>query len=240
MMIDQSSQPPGQPARPADGQDRTDTPDPPGLSGRASGPHLARRLPGFLVSVAVGTVAPLLCYSQLRHLAGSQVTALMIASLIPVTWTLGKLAVRRRLDPVGVLSVVGFGVGIVLLALTGSGFAFKIHGPVLTGALGFACLGSMLIRRPLGLLVLLPRSRPWIPGMTRRTAAYWITGIWGVILVTEAAVVIILAAVLPTPTFLTTQQPVGLSFLALAIGCLIWRKRHGPAAQPAELQETRS
>lgn len=213
-------------------------PDPPRLSSRACGnPHLARRVPGVLVSVAAGTVAPLLCYSQLRHLAGGQVSALMIASLIPVTWTLAKLAVRRRLDPVGVVSVAGFGVGIVLLVLTGgSAFAFKIHGPVLTGALGFACLGSMLIRRPLGLL--LPGSQPWIPGMTRRTAAHWITGIWGVILVTEAAVVIILAAVLPTPTFLTTQQPVGLSFLALVIGCLIWRKRHGPAAQPAELQET--
>jgi drug/metabolite transporter (DMT)-like permease len=196
-------------------------------------PRLARRLPSFLVSIAVSAVLPLLFYSQFQHLAGSELKALMIVSVVPVAFTAGKLAVRRRLDPIGVLAIAGFAVGIVLLALTGSAFVLKIREPVLAGAIGVACLASMLIRRPLALLVL-PRSRPWIPGMTRRSAAYWVTGIWGVILAADAAVVMLLAVVLPTRTFLAVHQPIAFAFLALGIGCLIWRKRHPPAAQPGE------
>jgi hypothetical protein len=178
-------------------------------------------------------VLPLLFYSQFQHWAGSELKALMIASLVPVAFTAGKLAVRRRLDPIGMLAIAGFAVGIVLLALTGSAFALKVREPVLAGGIGVACLASMLIRRPLALLVL-PRSRPWIPGMTRRSAAYWVTGIWGVILAADAAVVLLLAVVLPTRTFLAVHQPIALAFLALGIGCLIWRKRSGRAAQPDE------
>jgi drug/metabolite transporter (DMT)-like permease len=195
--------------------------------------RLARRLPSLMVSIAVSAVLPLLFYSQLQHLAGSEVKALLIAAAIPVAFTAGKLAVRRRLDPIGVLSVAGFAVGIVLVALTGSPFALKIREPVLAGAIGAACLASMLIRRPLALL-LLPRSRPWIPGMTRRSAAYWITGIWGVVLPVDAAVGTLLATFLPTRTFLAVHQAVALAFVALGIGCLIWRKRHPPAAQPGD------
>jgi drug/metabolite transporter (DMT)-like permease len=196
-------------------------------------PRLARHLPSFLVSIAISAVLPLLFYSQFQRLAGSELKALMIVSAIPVAFTAGKLALRRRLDPIGMLAIAGFAVGIVLLALTGSAFVLKIREPVLAGAIGVACLASMLIRRPLALLVL-PRSRPWIPGMTRRSAAYWVTGIWGVILAADAVVVMLLAVVLPTRTFLAVHQPIALAFLALGIGCVIWRKRYPSAAQPGE------
>jgi hypothetical protein len=196
-------------------------------------PRLARRLPGFVVSIAVSAVLPLLFYSQFQHWAGSELKALMIASLVPVVFTAGKLAVRRRLDPIGMLAIAGFAVGIVLVALTGSAFVLKLREPVLAEAIGVACLASMLIRRPLALLVL-PRSRPWIPGMTRRSAANWVTGIWGVILAADGAVVMLLAVVLPTRTFLAVHQPIALAFLAIGIGCLIWRKRFRRAAQPGD------
>jgi hypothetical protein len=230
MITQQTTHPPAtQPTNPA-------RPDPEDLTVRGIWAAIRRRfgtraLVGLGVSALLSAVLPLILYERVLHLVGSQVTALLIAAAIPTAWTAGKLAVRRRLDPIGLLSVAGFAIGITMLAVTGSAFAFKIHDAVLAGAIGVVCLASMAIRRPLfGLL--LPRSRPWIPGLTRRAAANWVTGIWGVVLVAEAAVIILLAAALPTRTFLAVHGPVGLSFIALGFAGVIWRRRHRPAVRP--------
>jgi hypothetical protein len=220
---------------------RAGEPDPGNLSARALWAAARRRfgartLAGLAASALVSAVAPLILYDQLQQRVGSQVTALLITSVIPVAWTAGKLAVRRRVDPIGLLAIAGVVVGLVLLALTGGNpFALKIRDAVIAGAVGVACLGSMLIRRPL-VLPLLPKSRPWIPGMTRRTAANWLTGIWGVVLVAEAAVITLLAAVLPASTFLAVHKPAALAFVALGIGGVIWRKRHRPARPDASAE----
>jgi hypothetical protein len=188
-----------------------------------------RRLIGFGVSLLLSALLPLIIYERVERVVGSQVTALLIVAGIPAAWTVGKLAVRRVLDPVGLLAVAGFGIGILMLSLTGSAFAFKIHGAVLAGAIGVLCLATLAIRRPLfGLLM--PKSVSW-PGMARRTTANWVTGIWGVVLVTDAAVITVLAATLPTRTFLAVDGPVGWSFLALGVGGVIWRRRHLPAVR---------
>jgi hypothetical protein len=197
-----------------------------------------RALVSFGASVLVSAVAPLIFYERLQHLVGSQVTALLIAAAIPVAWTAGNLAVRRRLDPVGALSVAGFAIGTVMLAVTGSTFAFKIHDGVLAGSIGVVCLASMAIGRPL-LGLVLPKSVAW-PGMSRRAVATWVTGIWGVVLVADAAVIMLLAASLPTRTFLAIQHPVGLTFIAVGIAAVIWRRRHRPAVRPSGAQQARS
>jgi hypothetical protein len=234
---------PHSPVTPASQQGKTAMPDREDLSARAiwaaiRGRFGTRTLVSFGLSVLLSAVAPLIFYEQVRHLVGSQVTALLIAGAIPVAWTAGNLAVRRRLDPVGALSAAGFGIGLLMLEVTGSTFAFKIHDGVLAGSIGVVCLASMAIGRPLfGLL--LPKSVAW-PGMTRRTVANWVTGIWGVVLVADAAVIMLLAASLPTRTFLAIQHPVGLTFIAAGIAGVIWRRRHRPAAQRSGCQGARS
>jgi hypothetical protein len=231
------------PAAPASQQRKTAMPDREDLSAGAIWAAIRRRfgtrtLVSLGLSVLLSAVAPLIFYARIQHLVGSQVTALLIAGAIPLAWTAGNLAVRRRLDPVGALSVAGFGIGLLMLEVTGSAFAFKIHDGVLAGAIGVVCLASMAVGRPLfGLL--LPKSVSW-PGMTRRTVANWVTGIWGVVLVADAAVIMLLAATLPTRTFLAVQHPVGLTFIAAGIAGVIWRRRHRPAAQPSGCQEARS
>ncbi len=218
-------------------------PDPEDLSARAIWAAVRRRfgvrgLVSFGASVLLSAVLPLIFYERVQHLVHSKVTALLIAAAIPAAWTVGKLAVRRRLDPVGLLSVAGFAIGILMLEVTGSAFAFKIHGAVLAGAIGMVCLASMAIRRPLALL-LMPKSVSW-PGMTRRTVANWVTGIWGVALVTECAVITVLAASLPTRTFLAVNGPVGWLFIALGLGGVIWRRKHRPAGRLNGGDEARS
>jgi hypothetical protein len=229
-----TTQHPHRPATPSVQQGKA-MPDREDLSARAIWAAIRRRfgtrtLVSFGASVLLSAVLPLIFYERLRHLVGSQVTALLIAAAIPVAWTAGNLAVRRRLDAVGALSVAAFAIGIVMLAVTGSAFAFKIHDGVLAGSIGVVCLASVAVGRPLfGLL--LPKSVSW-SGMTRRAVANWVTGTWGVVLVADAAVITLLAATLPTQTFLAIQHPVGLTFIAAGIAAVIWRRRHRPATQP--------
>jgi hypothetical protein len=238
-----ATQHPDRPGRPASQQGKTVMPDREDLSARAIWAAFRRRfgtraLVGFGLSVLLSAVAPLIFYERVEHLVGSQITTLLIAAAIPVAWTAGNLAVRRRLDPVGALSVAGYGIGLLLLGVTGSAFAFKIHDGVLSGAIGVVCLASMVIGRPLfGLL--LPKSVSW-PGMTRRAVANWVTGLWGVVLVADAAVIMLLAATLPTRTFLAVQHPVGLAFIAGGIAGVIWRRRRRPAVQPGGCEGTQS
>ena len=202
-------------------------------------PNRASLWRNVLVSVLINAVAPLMLYDQLQHRVGSTVTALVAAAGIPLLWTLGRLVVRRRLDPIGLLSLAGFALGILLVLLTGGNpFVFKIREAMLTGALGLVGLGSILARRPIALLAL-RRSQTAAPAAALRHAALWITAIAGVTLVVHAAVVITLAAVLPTSTFIAVHQLIGLGILALGVLALMGRKRFLPAppagpAQPAD------
>jgi drug/metabolite transporter (DMT)-like permease len=209
-----------------DGRGGGAKPDPVPNPRRPNRAHLWRNV---LVSVLINAVAPLVLYDQLRHRVGSTTTALIAAAGVPLLWTAGRLVMRRRLDPIGLLSLAGFALGILLVLLTGGNpLVFKIREAVLTGVLGLVCLGSIVVRHPIGLLAL-RRSQTAAPEAALRHAALWITAIAGVTLVAHAAVSITLAVVLPTTTFLAVHQLVGLGILALGVLALMGRKRFLPA-----------
>jgi lysylphosphatidylglycerol synthetase-like protein (DUF2156 family) len=192
-------------------------------------PDRAHVLRNVVVSVLINAVAPLVLYDQLQPRVGSTTTTLIAAAGIPLLWTVGRLAARRRLDPIGLLSLAGFALGILLVLLTGGNpLVFKIREAILTGIIGLVGLGSIAVRHPIGLLVL-RRSQTAAPEAALRHAALWITAIAGVTLVVHAAVIITLAAVLSTGTFIAVHQLVGLGILALGVLALMGRKRFLPA-----------
>ncbi len=192
-------------------------------------PDRAHLLRGAVVSVLINAVAPLVLYDLLQHRVGSATTALAAAAGIPLLWTVGRLVMRRRLDPIGLLSLAGFVLGILLVLLTGGDpLVFKIREAILTGVLGLVGLGSIVVRHPIALLAL-RRSMTAAPEAALRHAAVWITAIAGVTLVAHAAAIITLAAVLPTATFIAVHQLAGLGILALGVLALMGRKRFLPA-----------
>jgi hypothetical protein len=206
-------------------------PTPPGPT-RPERPRRAFNLRKIAASVVINAVAPLILYDFLQHRVGSQTTALVAAGGIPLLWTVGRLILQRRPDPIGLLSLAGFVLGIALVLLTGGNpFVFKIREAVLTGALGLICLGSIVFRHPIALLAL-RRSQTSAPEAALRHAAFWITLIAGVTLAAHAAVIILLAATLPTATFVATHQLVGYGILALGVLALIGRKRFLPPPAP--------
>jgi hypothetical protein len=172
-----------------------------------------------------GFVVPFAVYFLVRPHVGSDAIALAIGGAIPTAWTLIRLLWQRRLDPIGVLAVLGFGVELLVAVLTrGNAFALKLQEAPLTGMFGLACLVSVAIRRPL-----LPTVLRFM-GLERAAMmrqASLVTLVIGATLFIDALVRVVLAATLATNTFVAVSREVNWAILALGIFVLVQRRRFG-------------
>lgn len=182
----------------------------------------------LVTSLLLNAVAPLVVYTLVRSHVDSDVTALAIAVAVPVAGTLGGFAVRRRLDPVGAVAVVAFGVVLVVLALSGGNpLVLKLQEAVVTGPAGLVLLGSVAIGRPVYLLVfrVLARRDPArtarLDGPGRHRAATVLTTLLGSTLVLHALALLVLALSLPTSTYLAVSRPIGMVIVAGGIVVLL-------------------
>jgi hypothetical protein len=192
---------------------------------------------GGLASLVINFVVPLLAYYLIRPHAGSSALAFALAGAIPVAYTLVMLAVRRRLDPVGVVSVASFGISmLVSWACGGNTLALELQDPALTGLIGIACLVSVAIGRPLHpvILRLLGRGNARYTDIAARTQARTsmvTTTIIGLAVLGHAAGVTVLALTQSTSTFVALQHPVGLAPLGLGIAALLFYRSRLPGRQ---------
>jgi hypothetical protein len=187
-----------------------------------------RLVPSLLLNAAL----PLVAYALVRSHVDSDVTALAIAMAVPVAVTLGGFAVRRRLDPVGAVAVVAFGITLLVVALSGGNpLVLKLQEAVVTGPLGVIFLGSVAIGRPVHLLVfrVLARRDPAraarLGGAGRHRTANVVTTLLGTTLVLHALVLLVLALSLPTGAYLAVSRPVGLSIIAAGVAVMLWYRR---------------
>ncbi len=207
-----SQQPPG-PAltRPGSGTDR---------AGRLA---LARTL---LVSV----VAPWVVFVLLRPHVRSDAEALAIGGAIPAAWILLRLALTRRVDWIAVASVTVFAVTLVVSLLSGgSALPLKLRYSVTTGAMGLACVISVVVRQPLPvLLARLPalhdperarRIQQVLDDPRRRHRLTVLTVVFGLVLVIDATVRAVLAISLPTTDYLAVSGVV--SWIIVGTGLLL-------------------
>jgi hypothetical protein len=211
------------PARPGAGIQ----PGPRSPSGQAG-----RRALAGLTGLVISFILPLLSYDLIRPHVGSSAMALALAGAIPVAYTLAILVVRRRLNPIGVIGVISFGIGVLVSwASGGSTLALELQDPALFGAIGIAFLVSVAIGRPLHpvILRLLGRSDPRYSDIARRAqrkTSMVITAILGVTLLAHSVAVAVLALTQPVSTFVALQHPVGLPIFGLGIASvLLYRNR---------------
>jgi drug/metabolite transporter (DMT)-like permease len=186
----------------------------------------------LLPTMLANVVAPAVAYSQIRpHVAGNAV-ALLAAMAIPAAYTLVIAAWRRRADPLALLSAAGFGIALAASYLAGgSALAVELQDPAETGALGLACLVSVIAGRPLWLLVLrlvarrnAQAARMLADPATRRTATVE-TVIIGAIFLVHAIAITILALTVSPGTFVALSRPVGLPLLGAGVAVLVWYRR---------------
>jgi hypothetical protein len=170
----------------------------------------------------------------LAHSWNNEVVALTVAVGVPIGWTLGRFILHRKIDPVGTLTAIGYAIAVVFTLLTnGNPLAVELHDVAATGALGVACLISVVVRRPLHLLLMdllasrHGRYQPHTDSRARRRISTVITMILGCTMVTHTAVEVILAITVPPSTFMILRYIVGLPVLGLGVAAIIWyRRRH--------------
>lgn len=190
----------------------------------------------LILSLVVNGLVPLVVYTLVHPLFANEAIALAIAGAVPAVRTLALWLWPRCVDWIGVHAVVGFAIACAAAALSGgNSFLLKVHGSLLTGAIGAVCLISVIIGQPILLPVLqtfaLSDRTPSSVGETgssnaasRRSSAI-LTAVIGCTFLADAAAHIVLALTVPTGTFLVMSRVVTWAIIGGGAALLWWMRR---------------
>ena len=158
-------------------------------------------------------LAPVLAYAVVRPLVGSDALALGIAGAIPVVYSIVLAAVRRRIDPLALLTAIGFSLACLASVLAGgSSLPLKLHEAAITFGIGLVMLVAVVIGRPL------PAGRLLrVPSATRAIDSA-LGAMIGGFLVLHALLHLALAVSLSTGSYVVASRVV--DWGTLAIGAL--------------------
>ncbi|GLY72969.1 VC0807 family protein [Actinoallomurus iriomotensis] len=171
--------------------------------------------------------APLLVYYALHLLGASSLLSFAAATAVSLGRILFVAARDRRLDGLAALMGVMFGLGLVLTLVTGDPRVALAKDSVTTGVAGLAFLGSCLFGRPLMFAMarrILPEARQaeaderWRNDPRYRSRLVVLSLMWGVILLGEALVRIVLVYSLPVDVMVGLSH--ALQFAAIGLGVL--------------------
>lgn len=189
--------------------------------------------------------APVILYYGLHLLGVGDVTALAAAAGLSVGRTLRVAVQHRRLDGFSALVGIMFVIGLGLTLLTGDPRVALLKDSVLTGVTGVVFLGSCVVGRPMMFALakkMLPETRHaeadrrWHDDPVYRRRLVVLSLIWGVILLTEALVRIVLVYALPVSVMVGVSHVLQLGAIGLAILCSIVytrvARRQGRQARP--------
>ena len=200
-----------------------------------------------LVEALVNFILPFVIYSYAEAPLGA-VRALLASSAPPILWSLIEFARHRRLDALSVLVVSG--IALSLLAMLGGGGVrfLQLREKLVTGVIGLVFLGSALIGKPL--IYELARA-----SMRRKSAAEAeqfealqvhagfrrtmtvMTLVWGLGLLADVAVAVVLVFVLSIREYLLVNPILGYGTMgALSLWSFLYgrrAKRRGEARRAA-------
>jgi hypothetical protein len=214
-------------------------PSPPASRGRL------RSLGPILVFDVVG---PLVAYYSMRSAGVSQVAALVLSGVFPVTGIVLGVVRRGRVDAVAILVLIGILVGSVVGLASGSAHLVLLDGTVPTAVFGAVCLGSLWSKRPLIYRFALEFIGPETPKgedfadrwryESFRHAFRVTTVVWGVAFLAEAAAQVAIIQTASTGTAKLTATVMRWTVVALVV---VWnvsyakrgRRRGELAAQAA-------
>jgi hypothetical protein len=162
----------------------------------------------------------------------STITALLLSSLPPIIWSLLQLVWSRKLDVIGLLVIAGIAATLVATLLGGSPRLLLVRESFITGIFGLVFLGSLWLPRPL--LFYLAKATvakegmagdqfdgKWsIPGF--RHTFYLMTVVWGVGLIAQAVLQVILAFALSIEQDLVVSPIVGYGVYLGLFGWSFW------------------
>ncbi len=205
--------------------------------------------PSFLFNI----VLPFVGFQVLRHEHVSTVTALIMVAIFPLAATLYGFIRTRSGDIFSIMALVFIVAGITSSVIIGNARFILIKESFFTGLFGLVFLGSLLRDRPLGFYF----GRRFASQGERARMEYWdslwqypqfrhsqrvITAVWGVGLIADAAIRVLLVFVLSVTAFMIASQ---ILFFGIFIALFMWmmayarrRKREGDEASARQAAET--
>ena len=218
-------------------------------------PRLIARIGGYLrkngghilVEALVNFILPFAIYNYAEAPLG-EVRALLASSAPPILWSLVEFARHRRLDALSVLVVSG--IALSLLAMLGGGGVrfLQLREKLVTGVIGLAFVGSALIGKPLIYELARASMRRkseaeaqefealQVHAGFRRTMTV-MTLVWGLGLLADVAVSVVLVFVLSIREYLIVNPILGYGTMgALSLWSFLYgrrAKRRGEARRAA-------
>jgi hypothetical protein len=190
----------------------------------------------ILVEALVNFILPFVIYNYAQPSLGD-VRALLASSAPPILWSLVEFARHRRLDAVSVLVVSG--IALSLLAMLGGGGArfLQLREKLVTGVIGLVFLGSALIGKPLIYELARANMRRkstaeaeqfealQVHAGFRRTMTI-MTLVWGLGLLADVAVSVVLVFVLSIREYLLVNPILGYGTMgALSLWSFLYGQR---------------
>jgi hypothetical protein len=209
---------------------------------RRNGPHT-------IAEIGLNFAAPAIVFALAKKPLGD-VDALLAASAPPIAWSIVQFVRRRRIDAVSMLALAGIALSL-LAFLGGGGVKFlQLRERLVTVAIGLAFLGSAAIGRPLIFHLARATMRARSPTEAARFDAMRdnprfrhsmtvMTVVWGVGLLAEAAISVVLVFTLSIQRYLIVSPLVGYTTAgALTLWTFLYarsRMRRGRAAEAARI-----
>lgn len=184
----------------------------------------------LIPKLIVNLLVPLLAYMLLRNIFSNDTTALATAGAIPAVCTIVLWLWHRQVNWIGIIAILGLSIAIAVSALYGgSSLPLKIYHPIIAGAVGFIFLISVVIRKPL-MIVLLKKfkvgdsERFSNPVVYRKVTI--VTSVFGSILLLDTVIHIILALTISTGTYLIISRIIMIVIAAILFFASKWVMRH--------------
>lgn len=185
------------------------------------------RFGGLYRSLAINVAIPLIIAQVLLNQGRSTVVALGIAAIFPFADGI-ITALRRKIDLLGVMSLIALVLGIALSFATGSPVFAIAKESFFTAAFGAAFLISLAFPRPLIFTFARQFGGGDDPAAAATFEALWeregarrvfrtITLVWGCGLIAEAALRVVIALSLPPAIAITVSPVLGIGAIGLMI-----------------------
>jgi len=190
-------------------------------------------------SVALDVVVPIVAYQVMIHLFGvARVPALVLSGAFPAVNVARRYVRDRRVDPVGVIVLVSILVGAAVSLVSGSEKLTLLRESFLTAAFGIAFLVSLVVGKPIMFLLirqfmaqedeqrLAEWDALWLDVPEFRRVMRQMTAVWGVALLSEFALKVVMIETLSTDVVQAISGPLLLAFIAVLIVVSIrWGRR---------------
>jgi hypothetical protein len=201
-----------------------------------SGPPAARAaLRNAAPSLVVNAVLPYLAFQYLSGHGVDDVSALAISAVFPLVGILSGMIRTRHADVIALVSLAFIGIGVATSVVSGNPRFILIRESFVSGLFAAACLVSLFMPRPLLFYFGRhfggggdPRRAQAFDTMWQtqgfRTMIRRMTLVWGLGLLFESVLRVVLSFVLPIGTFLLLSRPL---FLAVTFGLIAWTLSYG-------------